>query len=127
MMARVSQSPTPPVRAVVLGHYAGVVGVLADLLWAGGVEVVGTWAADTADGPLPQPPVGVVPVVPVGPGDDTLGRLRDLGCMSTVVGVVWHPDDELDPADGPLTLVRTGSIAATLAATVKATAAGSGE
>lgn len=101
MMARVSSPEAPPVRAAVLGRYAGVVEVLANLLRTDGITVVTTWAANADDGPLPQPDDDVVPVVPVSPGDDTLDRLRQRGSTAHVVGVSWHPPDEQPDSRAP--------------------------
>ena len=123
MMARVSSPEAPPVRAVVLGRYAGVVDVLANLLRTAGITVVTTWAANADDGPLPQPDNDVVPVIPVSPGDDTLDRLRERGCTAHVVGVSWHPADEQPDPAPPVSLVHAGAITATLAGVVRGVSA----
>lgn len=120
--------PDPCVAAVVLGCYTGTVGVLADVLRAGGVAVRTTAALDAAGGEEPRGVLraaaalaggDAVVVVTLGPGDPTLEVALAAVLPSRVVAVTWHPPDERPPLPAAVRTVEAGRIIATLAQVVR--------
>lgn len=100
---------------VVVGRYAGVVGVLTDLLAAAGVDV-GTGAAGDTDGIDAVRDAlcdADVVVLTAAPGDPTAAVALHAATgrdPATVVAVTWHPDDELVPLPAGVRRVRAGRI-----------------
>lgn len=110
-------------RALVAGHHAGVVDVLAQLLVAAGIEVAATVAGDVE---LPEAAsIGAVDVAVVtcAPGEATLTRIRARMPAVRIVAVTWHQADERTvPAD--VVVVPAGRIRADLPTAVRRSAGG---
>ncbi len=114
--------------AVVVGRYAGAVGVLAEMLAVGGVDVVGTAAVDAGGvGAVATLLAAAAPravvVMTVAPGDPVLPLLHDIAPQTAVVAVTWHPADELPDVPRGATVVVAGAIRRTLADAVRDRAA----
>ncbi|CAN5160125.1 hypothetical protein BH23ACT9_BH23ACT9_28010 [soil metagenome] len=103
---------------LVLGRYAGTVGVIADLLTAAGVAVHGSGALDT-DGAdalagLLVATADAVAVVTIAPSDPVLPLVLERILPDRVVAVTWHPVDERPDLPEGVTVVAAGRIHADL-------------
>lgn len=111
----------PPARrpaSVVIGRYAGAVGVLAEVLVAAGVAVEAVAGVDAVGVAAVAAVVAAHPdavvVLTLSPDDPT----RDLlGARDRLVAVTWHPADERPDLPGAR-VVQAGQIRTDLPAAV---------
>ena len=110
-------APRQP-TAVVIGRYAGAVGVLAEVLAAAGVVVEAAAGVDAvglaAVAALVTANPDAVVVLTLSPDDPT----RDLAVGRRAVAVTWHPADERPDLPGAR-VVPAGQIRSGLAAAVR--------
>lgn len=108
-----------------IGRYAGVVEMLADLLRASGFRVVRPVALDRGDPIAAPPPPDVAAVVATtGPDDPAVHLLQETGWSGPLVVVTWHPPDELGPIPSDARRCSAGQIVARLPAVTSAAITG---
>lgn len=114
---------------VLVGRYAGVAEVLAELLRGADHDVRVVWAADREGSPggRPDPPedlplAGAVVVAQATPSDPTLATLQARGQLAAAAGVVavaWHPADEMPVLPPGTVVLRAGRVARDLVVVVQ--------